>query len=82
MSLRSAPISAALKTKDSRNAVKEQAPIIPILPGPSTIRNVIQKADVVLHVVDARDPAAGISDALLKEAKDKSLVVLLNKAGA
>ncbi|KAF8845573.1 hypothetical protein BDN67DRAFT_961152 [Paxillus ammoniavirescens] len=80
MSLRSAPISAASKTKDTRNAVKEQTPAIPILPGPSTIRDVIQKADVVLHVVDARDPEAGISDALLKEGKDKSLVVLLNKA--
>ncbi|KAF9224371.1 hypothetical protein BS17DRAFT_779690 [Gyrodon lividus] len=81
MSLRPALMSSALKNKkDSKNVTKEQTPAIPVSPGPPTFRDVMQKADVILYVVDARDPAAGISDALLKEAKDKSLVVLLNKA--
>ncbi|KAH0839578.1 hypothetical protein J3R83DRAFT_494 [Lanmaoa asiatica] len=60
-SLRSAFIP---KNKDNSNAVKERTPAIPVFPGPSTLREAVQKADVVLHVVDARDPAAGISDAL------------------
>lgn len=77
MSLRPAPIS---KNKDSNNVVKEQIPTIPVFPGPSTLREVVQKADVVLHVVDARDPAAGMSDALADAAQGK-LTVLLNKAG-
>lgn len=77
MSLRPAPIP---KNKENNNVVKERIPVIPVFPGPSTLREVVQKADVVLHVVDARDPAAGISDALAEAAHDK-LTVLLNKIG-
>lgn len=76
-SLRSVPIS---KSKDSSDVVKEQIPCISVFPGPSTLRQVVQKADVVLHVVDARDPAASMSDALAEAAQGK-LIVLLNKAG-
>ena len=68
------------RSKDNSNVVKEQIPGIPVFPGPSTLREVVQKADVVLHVVDARDPAAGISDALAGAAQGK-LIVLVNKAG-
>lgn len=77
MSLRPAPIP---KNKENSNAVKERIPAIPVFPGPPTLREVVQKADVVLHVVDARDPAAGISDVLAEAAHDK-LTVLLNKIG-
>ncbi|KAF8121326.1 P-loop containing nucleoside triphosphate hydrolase protein [Boletus edulis] len=65
--------------KDNGNTVKERIPTIPVYPGPSTLRLVVQKADVVLHVVDARDPAAGMSEALVEAAQGK-LMVLLNKA--
>lgn len=78
MSLRPAPIP---KNKDNSNVVKERIPAIPVFPGPSTLLEVVQKADMVLHVVDARDPAAGISDALV-EAAQGNLTVLLNKTGA
>lgn len=77
MSLRPAAIP---KNKDNNNAVKERIPAIPIFPGPSTLREVVNKADVVLHVVDARDPAGSMSDALAEAAQGK-LTVLLNKAG-
>ncbi|KAF8450916.1 P-loop containing nucleoside triphosphate hydrolase protein [Boletus edulis BED1] len=76
MSLR--PVSIPQK-KDNGNTVKERIPAIPVYPGPSTLRLVVQKADVVLHVVDARDPAAGMSEALVEAAQGK-LMVLLNKA--
>ncbi|KAG9317115.1 GNL3L/Grn1 putative GTPase-domain-containing protein [Chiua virens] len=62
-----------------RNVKQEGTPSIPVSPGPSTLRQVVEKADVVLHVVDARDPVAGISDALAEAAQGK-LTVLLNKA--
>lgn len=77
MSLRPAPTP---KNKDSSDVVKERMPTVPVFPGPSTLREVIQKADVILHVVDARDPIAGMSDALAEAAQGK-LTVLLNKAG-
>ncbi|KAG8218300.1 hypothetical protein J3R82DRAFT_3914 [Butyriboletus roseoflavus] len=76
MSLRPALIP---KSKDNSNVVTERIPAVPVFPGPSTLRQVVQKADVVLHVVDARDPAAGISDALAEAAQGK-LIVLVNKA--
>lgn len=77
MSLRSAPIP---RNKNENNITEERIPAIPVFPGPSTLREVVQKADVVLHVVDARDPVAGMSDALAEVAQGK-LTVLLNKAG-
>jgi nuclear GTP-binding protein len=77
MSLRAAAIP---KNKDNSIAVKERIPAVPVFPGPSTLRDVVKKADVVLHVVDARDPIGGMSDALAEAAQGK-LTVLLNKAG-
>jgi hypothetical protein len=77
MSLRAAAIP---KNKDNSIAVKERIPAVPVFPGPSTLRDVVKKADVVLHVVDARDPIGGMSDALSEAAQGK-LTVLLNKAG-
>lgn len=77
MSLRQALIP---ENKDSSDVIKERTPSIPVFPGPSTLREVVQKADMVLHVVDARDPAAGMSDALTAATRGK-LTVLLNKAG-
>ena len=68
------------KNTGNGDIVKEQIPAIPVFPGPWTLRDVVQKADVVLHVVDARDPAPGMSNALAEEAQGK-LTVLLNKAG-
>lgn len=77
MSLRPAPIP---QNKGIKDVTKEGVSAIPVFPGPSTLRDVVQKADVVLHVVDARDPTAGMSDALSEAAQGK-LTVLLNKAG-
>lgn len=77
MSLRPAPIA---HSKEDNNAAKGQIPAIPVFPGPATLRDILQKADVVLHVVDARDPVACMSDALTEAAQGK-LAVLLNKAG-
>ncbi|KAG2053442.1 P-loop containing nucleoside triphosphate hydrolase protein [Suillus hirtellus] len=54
-------------------------PAIPITQGPASLREVLQKADVLLHVVDARDPAAGLSEALFKEARGKDIILLVNK---
>ncbi|KAN0097823.1 GNL3L/Grn1 putative GTPase domain containing protein [Tylopilus felleus] len=76
MSLRPAPIA---HSKEDNNAAKGQIPAIPVFPGPATLRDILQKADVVLHVVDARDPVACMSDALTEAAQGK-LAVLLNKA--
>ena len=77
MSLRPAPVP---QNKGTNGAAKEGISAIPVSPGPCTLRDVVQKADVVLHVVDVRDPAAGMSDALSEAAQGK-LTVLLNKAG-
>ncbi|KAI9575048.1 GNL3L/Grn1 putative GTPase-domain-containing protein [Boletus coccyginus] len=76
MSWRPAPIP---QNKGIKDVTKEGVSAIPVFPGPSTLRDVVQKADVVLHVVDARDPTAGMSDALSEAAQGK-LTVLLNKA--
>ncbi|KAG1753201.1 P-loop containing nucleoside triphosphate hydrolase protein, partial [Suillus lakei] len=54
-------------------------PVIPVTEGPHSLREVLQKADVLLHVVDARDPAAGLSEALFKEAIGKDIILLVNK---
>lgn len=73
-------LAAIPRQKGDSSVVQDRIPTVPVFPGPATLREVVQKADVVLHVVDARDPAAGMSDALVEAAKDK-LTVLLNKAG-
>lgn len=78
MSLRSAP-SAPSPKKIAEPVISE--PVIPVTAGPNTLREVLQKADVLLHVVDARDPAAGISEALFKEATGKDVLLLVNKIG-
>lgn len=78
MSLRSAP--SAPPPKKSAEPVKSE-PVIPVTAGPNTLREVFQKADVLLHVVDARDPAAGISEALFKEVTGKDVLLLVNKIG-
>ncbi|OAX38399.1 P-loop containing nucleoside triphosphate hydrolase protein [Rhizopogon vinicolor AM-OR11-026] len=76
MSLRSA-LSAPPPKKSVEPVTSE--PVIPVIAGPNTLREVLQKADVLLHVVDARDPAAGISEALFKEATGKDILLLVNK---
>lgn len=54
-------------------------PVIPVTEGPHSLRDVLQKADILLHVVDARDPMAGLSEALFKEATGKDIILLVNK---
>ncbi|KAJ8580643.1 P-loop containing nucleoside triphosphate hydrolase protein [Rhizopogon salebrosus TDB-379] len=76
MSLRSVP--SAPPSKKSAEPVQLE-PAVPVTAGPNTLREVLQKADVLLHVVDARDPAAGISEALFKEATGKDILLLVNK---
>ncbi|KAG1739869.1 P-loop containing nucleoside triphosphate hydrolase protein [Suillus paluster] len=76
MSIRPAP-PAPPKKKPVEPSTPE--PVIPVTAGPRTLREVLQKADVVLHVVDARDPAAGLSEALFKEATGKDILLLVNK---
>ncbi|KAL4075642.1 P-loop containing nucleoside triphosphate hydrolase protein [Scleroderma citrinum] len=68
-------------TIDAENNV-QKVPAVPVCPGPSTLRGVLDKADVLVCVVDARDPEAGIGAALMKEAqeKGKSIIVVVNKA--
>ncbi|KAG6336330.1 hypothetical protein ID866_2755 [Astraeus odoratus] len=55
---------------------------VPVYPGPSTLRQVLARAHVLMCVVDARDPEAGISEALVREAKEigKDVMVVMNKA--
>lgn len=76
MSLRPAP-PVPPKTKSLKPSKPE--PVIPVTEGPRSLREVLQKADVLLHVVDARDPAAGLSEALFKEAIGKDIILLVNK---
>ncbi|KAG2148001.1 P-loop containing nucleoside triphosphate hydrolase protein [Suillus clintonianus] len=76
MSIRPAP-PVPPKKKTIEPSVLE--PVIPVTAGPHTLREVLEKADVLLHVVDARDPAAGLSEALFKEAKGKVILLLVNK---
>lgn len=76
MSLRPAP-PVPPKTKSLEPSKPE--PVIPVTEGPRSLREVLQKADVLLHVVDARDPAAGLSEALFKEAIGKDIILLVNK---
>jgi len=78
MSLRPGPL--APPKKKTAEPVKPE-PVIPVTAGPYTLREVLQKADVLLHVVDARDPAAGISEVLFKEATGKDILLLVNKIG-
>ncbi|KAH7888107.1 P-loop containing nucleoside triphosphate hydrolase protein [Phlebopus sp. FC_14] len=78
MSLRQAPASSVLSSKNSTE--KQRMPAVPVSPGPSTLRDALQKADVLLHIVDARDPEAGISEGLMKEATGKAILLLVNKA--
>lgn len=76
MSIRPAPPAPSIK-KPVEPSTSELA--IPITQGPASLREVLQKADVLLHVVDARDPAAGLSEALFKEARGKDIILLVNK---
>ncbi|KAG1902868.1 P-loop containing nucleoside triphosphate hydrolase protein [Suillus fuscotomentosus] len=76
MSIRPAPPAPSIK-KPVEPSTSE--PAIPITQGPASLREVLQKADVLLHVVDARDPAAGLSEALFKEARGKDIILLVNK---
>ncbi|KAG0692690.1 P-loop containing nucleoside triphosphate hydrolase protein [Suillus ampliporus] len=76
MSIRPAP-PAPLKKKPAEPSKLE--PVIPVTAGPHSLREVLQKADVVLHVLDARDPIAGLSEALFKEATGKDIILLVNK---
>ncbi|KAG2127723.1 P-loop containing nucleoside triphosphate hydrolase protein [Suillus bovinus] len=76
MSLRPAP---PVPSKKQSAEPLNSEPVIPVIEGPQSLREVLQKADVLLHVVDARDPAAGLSEALFKEAKGKDIVLLVNK---
>lgn len=76
MSIRPAPL---VPPKKKIVELSNSEPVIPVTEGPRSLREVLQKADVLLHVVDARDPAAGLSEALFKEATGKDIIVLVNK---
>lgn len=76
MSIRPAPpVPPKKKSLEPSNS----EPVIPVTEGPHSLREVLQKAHVLLHVVDARDPAAGLSEALFKEAINKHIILLVNK---
>jgi len=74
------PVPSAPPSKKTADLAKSE-PIIPVTAGPNTLREVLHKADVLLHVVDARDPLASISEALFKEAAGKDILLLVNKIG-
>jgi nuclear GTP-binding protein len=74
------PVPSAPLPKKIAEPMKSE-PVVPVTAGPDTLREVLQKADVLLHVVDARDPVAGISEALFKEATGKDILLLVNKIG-
>ncbi|EGO01528.1 hypothetical protein SERLA73DRAFT_166070 [Serpula lacrymans var. lacrymans S7.3] len=61
-------------------------PVIPTIPGPPTLREVLDAADVVLHVVDVRDPAAGVCTSVMGAMKGKmegkNVLLILNKIDA
>lgn len=78
MSIRPAP---PVPPKKKSVEPSKSEPVIPVTEGPHSLREVLQKADVLLHVVDARDPAAGLSEALFKEATNKNIILLVNKIG-
>ncbi|KAI6046479.1 P-loop containing nucleoside triphosphate hydrolase protein [Pisolithus marmoratus] len=82
-SIKKQPIPAPLLPKN-KIATKSEAKAVDasVCPGPSTLREVLDKADILMCVVDARDPEAGISEALLAVAKEKgkAVVILVNKA--
>ncbi|KAI6105376.1 P-loop containing nucleoside triphosphate hydrolase protein [Pisolithus sp. B1] len=83
MSVEKQPIAVPLRQKSKIGINGEvKAPDVPVCPGPSTLREVLDKADILICVLDARDPEAGISEALLAIAKEKgkAVVVLVNKA--
>ena len=80
------PLPQAQKRKtvvDGENN-ESKIPATPVYRGPSTLREVLDKADVLVCVVDARDPEAGISEVVMKEAKEKGkdMIIVVNKAGA
>jgi nuclear GTP-binding protein len=76
MSIRPAPL---VPPKKKSVEPLNSEPITPVTEGPHSLREVLQKADVLLHVVDARDPVAGLSEALFKEATGKDIILLVNK---
>jgi hypothetical protein len=78
MSIRPAPL---VPPKKKSVEPLNSEPITPVTEGPHSLREVLQKADVLLHVVDARDPVAGLSEALFKEATGKDIILLVNKIG-
>lgn len=76
MSIRPAPL---VPPKKKSVEPSNSEPVIPVTEGPQSLREVLQKADVLLHVVDARDPAAGLSETLFKEATGKDIILIVNK---
>jgi nuclear GTP-binding protein len=62
--------------------VEEEVPVL-INRDLPTLQSVLEKADVVLEVIDARDPLAFRSEHLEQLAKDagKKLLFVLNKIG-
>lgn len=83
MSMEKQPIAVPLLQKSKIGINSEvKVPDVSVYPGPSTLREVLGKADILMCVLDARDPEAGISEALLAIAKEKgkAVVFLVNKA--
>ncbi|KAG1858972.1 hypothetical protein DFJ58DRAFT_291260 [Suillus subalutaceus] len=76
MSIRPAPL---VPSKKKSVEPSNSGPVIPVTEGLQSLREVLQKADVLLHVVDAWDPAAGLSEALFREATGKDIILLVNK---
>lgn len=76
MSIRPAPL---VPPKKKSVEPSNSEPVIPVTEGSQSLREVLQKADVLLHVVDARDPAAGLSETLFKEATGKDIILIVNK---
>ncbi|EIW82445.1 hypothetical protein CONPUDRAFT_123380 [Coniophora puteana RWD-64-598 SS2] len=80
MSLRAAPNVSAVNTTNILEAPMDVTPALPVLPGPPSLREVLNAADVVLHVLDARDPASSLSEILLESVSAKKVALVLNKA--
>lgn len=71
MSIRPAPIKKPSISEPGKPITKE----------PYSLCEVLEGADVLLRIVDARDSAAGLSEDLFKVATGKDIILLVNKIG-
>jgi hypothetical protein len=77
--------ASSLKGKEKASALEVEEEEVPALVNPDLphLRSVLSAADVVLHVLDARDPLSHLSTSLeaFCSSNDKKLLYALNKIG-